>query len=254
MFHDQLALFGNRLLVDAEVPPDDLAPPADVEDTVELLRKVLSSAESFTGGQSTEGASEAPAELDRILDLLLTPLFDMCAACTEGLMPGQRAVFTLNCAHRVQSALALYDGAARRAAALEAQMEAHLQLLVQEQARSLLQRSGLGDVMLQLQGWESEDAATRGMAAAFAGLDAQTLQNSMAAFDKFLAAADFGLASPCNLLLGGKAREAVAERAVRYFLGLYGRLHGAVTATGSGYAAPAALVRRAPEQVEALLR
>lgn len=54
IFFDQLNIHANNMLVNVELPPDDLTPPTDVEATVDLLRKLLASHATYDDVGPTE--------------------------------------------------------------------------------------------------------------------------------------------------------------------------------------------------------
>jgi hypothetical protein len=164
--------------------------------------------------------------------------------------PIQRVI--LHNRYQIQSTLSVFDNTEERVKELEQQVSTHLELLVQEHAQSMLNRTGLAPVVLQLQTWEVEDAATRDPLVET--LPAATVAAATVQLDTYLSSANFGLAEPCEKLLSTRFRQLLSDRAVRYISGLYSRVYALVLAPENGYPNPASLLKRTPEQVASLLQ
>ena len=85
------------------------------------------------------------------------------------------------------------------------------------------------------------------------GLDPSAVKAAVGRLDAYLAAANFGLAFPCEMLLSTQMRTSVSQRSVKFVAGLYGRFHASVFAPANMYAEPSALLPRTPQQVSALM-
>lgn len=156
------------------------------------------------------------------------------------------------CRYQIQSTLSVFDNTEERVKELELQVSKHLELLIQEHAQSVLNKTGLSPVVLSLQTWEVEEPSQRGPLAK--ALSAATIIAATSQLDAYLSAANFGLAEPCDKLLSTRFRQLLSSRALKYISGLYSRIYALVLAPESGYTDAANLLKRTPEQVASLLQ
>lgn len=248
MFFDRLNIHANQLLVDVEPPPDDLAAPSEVEKALDLLREVLSCQDIYA-----DKTAKHEEDMGRILQCILDPLLEMCTISASSLSPSKGAVYLGNCIYQVETMLAVYDHTEERVKMLGSRVAEHLNMLVEDQAQNVLKRSGLSQVMLQMQSWEAEPDESRGPMSTVEGLDPSAVKAAVSRLDAYLAAANFGLAFPCEMLLSTQMRASVSQRSVKFVAGLYGRFYASVFAPANMYAEPNALLPRTPQQVSALM-
>jgi len=248
VFLNQLNVRANNLLANVELPPDDLSAPSDLEDALELLKNILSCKDTYM-----DSLGEQTEELKQIFNCILDPMVQMCTISASSLPPIRMAVYTLNCIYRIYTILSVYDNTEHWTDSLSQQSSSYIDTLVAEQARALLIKSGLRSAITLMQTWETEDTAARAPLSQTTGLDPETLRDAMGVFDRFLGMAEFGLSEEGEMLQSTKARASVQHGAVEYFIGLYSRLHGYVSAPEQGYRSAEQLMPRTPEQIKQLL-
>jgi len=248
VFFNQLNVRANSLLVNPELPPADLGAPADLEDALDLLKKILSSKDSYA-----DNMAEQMEELNKIFKCMLDPMIQMCTLSASNLAAVDMAVYISNCAYRMRTILSVYENTEKWMDTLQQQIATHIDVLAEEQTHALLSRAGLKTAVTQMQAWESEEPAARKPLSTVTGLQPQSIREAMTAFDVYLAAADFGLVDHCELLVSPRVRNLIQERSLAYLVSVYGRLHTHVTAADQGYTDAAAIMPRTPDQIKSLL-
>eukprot|EP00040_Diaphanoeca_grandis_P030263 m.178473 g.178473 ORF g.178473 m.178473 type:complete len:692 (+) comp31941_c0_seq1:198-2273(+) len=249
IFFDQLNIHANTLLVEVAAPPDDLSVPTEVDKALDLLRSVLACQDAYS-----DKSSDHVEDLEKILECVLDPLLEMCTISASGLSATKGAVYLGNCIYQVETTLAVYEHTEDRVKMLGQLVGEHLNLLVEEQAHTMLGRSGLGAVMLQMQTWEVEPEETRKPLSSIEELSPEAIKSAVDRLDNYLSSADFGLEHPCDLLLSSKMRNAVVDRSIKFIVGLYERFYNAVRDPTNAFVAPEKLLPRTPAQLTALMQ
>ena len=124
-----------------------------------------------------DSLGEQTDELSKILGTILEPMVQMCTLSASGLNPNRMAVYMLNCIYRIRTILSVYDNTEQWTESLASQSATYIDTLVEEQARSLLIKSGLRTLITLMQTWEVEDAAVRAPLSQTAGLDPQSVHD-----------------------------------------------------------------------------
>lgn len=249
VFLDRVNVHSANLLSNIELPSVDLSPISSLESTLGILRDILASHES-----SLERSETRQAELSKVLVCVLDPLLQMCILSASHLAACEMAVYMMNCVHRIQSVLTLYEFTDERVEMLEGQMAAYLDTLVHEQARTVLVKSGLGPLVTAMQEWETEvNQETRPPLSTVKDMDSQTVFLAMIKFDEFLSNADFNLFPQSDLLSSTRARLTIKDRGSSRFLRAYQRLYDHLHNPSNLYENPSRMVKRTPAQLESLL-
>eukprot|EP00054_Salpingoeca_dolichothecata_P024694 m.169099 g.169099 ORF g.169099 m.169099 type:complete len:652 (-) comp25102_c0_seq3:54-2009(-) len=249
IFFDALNVHANNLLVNVELPPGNLSPPETLERTLTVLRDILSSQDS-----SLAATQIKQAELEKVLSCVLEPLVQMCAVSASNLPAADMAVYMINCLYRIQSTLMVYDNTETRVEALEEQVNPHADALVDEQFKIMALKAGLLDVFTAHASWQAGRESDRLPASKYAGLHPEALQKASSRLDQFLASADFAPIAQINLLLSSRIRTSINEKVLAHFADQYTALHATVQKLDNEYPISSSLLRRTPDQVQALLK
>lgn len=244
MFFNSLNCHASKLLEKIELPPPDLSPTESLKETMSLLKDVLTSHDA-----SVIPLDARQADYSRIISCLVDPLLQMCNMSASHLNASDMAAYMINCIHQIQSTLAVYEFTDKHIEMLAGQTEAHLDTLISEQASFILARSGVGSLYTVYQ----ENRSQRVPLSSLHGMDAQSVKDAMAKFDKYLSSPDSLIMPQCNLLRTTRLRDTVHKRSVDAVCVTYKTLYEAILDERNKYADVKTLVPRTPDQVTSLL-
>ncbi|TPX69235.1 hypothetical protein SpCBS45565_g02494 [Spizellomyces sp. 'palustris'] len=230
-FFETLNANASQLLRFVQTPGADLLPPPAVRETVLQLREIMAIYD-----ESLVGSEQKEEDFADILTALLDPLSQMCVLGAASLPSIENAIYILNCLHHIQAALKLYPFTKVRVDDIEAQVDAQVDVLVNEEFTSVLKQSGLLSV-------------TR---AEPADITAPMLQETMAQLDAFLYGATMEISSSLAKLSRRKLAARVTQRAFRMFVEAYRELYTKVTDPAIKHDPPLPTPRTV-EEVETLL-
>ncbi|KAI0217702.1 Conserved oligomeric Golgi complex subunit 6 [Lamellibrachia satsuma] len=244
MFYNSLHCHASKQMEKVEFPPPDLGPTSALNKTLRLLQDILSSHDNSVVPLDTRRE-----HFSQILSCMMDPLIQMCSVSASHLSTVDMATYMVNCIYLIQSTLALYEFTDQRLEMLQAQVDAHIDTLVSEQASFVLNQSGLA----YLFGTVQQHQPKQGPLSALQGMDSVTVKAAMTKFDSYLASPDVYVMQQCALLLSTKLREAVKKRAVSLLCQAYQQMYSAILAAENKYPNPNTLVPRTPDQVSKLL-
>ncbi|XP_078489282.1 conserved oligomeric Golgi complex subunit 6 [Ciona intestinalis] len=242
LFFNSLQYLSSKLLDKVELPPNDLSSPRTLAETLNLLRDIFDSHDA-----SILPAKERHTDLVEVMSHLLDPLLQMCAMSASQLQPADMAAYIINCLHAIKSLLSLYEFADQRIEMLSAQIEAHLDTLVNEQAASILTRGGLANVYKLILNQEN-----KGRLLQVPGLDRQAMMNAFQTFDSVAFAPDDLILRQVTLLSSATLKEVATARANDLVVTAYGSVHEAFTDAKNGYN-PSTFSTKTPDQIRLLL-
>ncbi|CAG8601106.1 9616_t:CDS:10 [Ambispora leptoticha] len=241
VFFNTLNFRAEQLLRYVQTPGTDLLPPPAVKETILQLNEIMASYET-----SLVASSERERDFAGILNAILDPLLQMCEMGAKNLSRFNEAIYMINCLHYVQSALVAYKFTHGRVTTLEAQIEEHLEILVDEQYMNLLEQSGLAPLVRAL---ETKDENTP--LSLLPNMDTRSLTGLMARLDSFLTLGDAD-----NFRLSGNPKplvKRVNQRVSRLFVEAYKRLVDAIRDPKNRYEFPATILIRTVDEVETLI-
>jgi hypothetical protein len=244
MFFNSLTYQANKLLEKVELPPSDLGATALLNRSLQLLQDILSSHNS-----STVTPQERRIAISQIVGAVVDPLVQMCSVSASRLNTVDMATYMVNCLYLIQMTVGLYEFTEQRLEVLQAQIDAHTDTLVSEQASFILNNSGLAQVYSTVQQYQPD----QGRLSTLPSMDPVNIKLVMGKFDSYLASPDSLLLQQTQHLLSTKVREAVKKRSVEFICQVYGQIYVALTAATSGYDDINSLAPRTPEQVTKLL-
>ncbi|XP_030837791.1 conserved oligomeric Golgi complex subunit 6 [Strongylocentrotus purpuratus] len=244
VFFNALNVKASKLVDKVELPPADLGPTGSLTQTLSLLREILTSHDSSVVSMDTRQADFA-----KILGCVLDPLLQMCSLSASKLNPSDMAAYMINCLYAMQTTLSLYEYTDQRLEMLEAQVDAHVDTLVNEQASFVLTRVGL----LQIYSIAQQHLTTEGPLSSVHGMDSSSVRDGINRFDSFLGSPDSFTMPQIKLLHSTTVREKIHKRAVALICSAYELLHTAINHPANDYTEPGSIVKRTPDQIKSLV-
>ncbi|XP_053140952.1 conserved oligomeric Golgi complex subunit 6 isoform X2 [Hemicordylus capensis] len=244
IFFNSLSLHASKLMDKVELPPADLGPSSALNQTLVLLREVLTSHDSCVIPLDTR-----QADFVQVLSCVLDPLLQMCTVSASNLGSADMATFMVNSLHMMMTTLALFEFTDKRLEMLQYQIEAHLDTLINEQASYVLNRVGLSYMYNIVQQHKPE----QGPLANVPSMDSMSLKAAMVHFDRYLSAPD-GLFMPqINFLLSAAVKQQIIKLSTELVCRAYSEVYSAVMNPDNEYKDPETILHRSPHQVQALL-
>ncbi|XP_062578733.1 LOW QUALITY PROTEIN: conserved oligomeric Golgi complex subunit 6-like [Saccostrea cucullata] len=244
MFFNSLSCHANKLLDKVELPPADLSTPAALSQTMQLLKDVLACHDA-----SVVAIDDKKQDFKQILSCIVDPLVQMCSVSASRLNTIDMACYMVNCIYVMQTTLSLYEFTDTRLEMLQAQVDAQLDTLVNEQAAIVLNRVGLAEAYRTVQAYQPK----QGPLSLLQGMDSGTLKAAMMQFDSFLANPDALALPQCSLILSARIRESIKKRSMELINESYRILYDHIKNPANEYKEPQGIVPRTPDQVMKLL-
>eukprot|EP00058_Branchiostoma_floridae_P006355 XP_002591843.1 hypothetical protein BRAFLDRAFT_125333 [Branchiostoma floridae] len=244
LFMNSLNCHASKLMEKVELPPADLGPTAALTQTMALLREILSSYDS-----SVVPLDARRTDFTEVLSCVVDPLLQMCAMSASQLNPADMATYMVNCLYMMKTTLSLFEFTDQRLEMLSAQVDAHLDTLVNEQASFTLSHVGLAHMYSVVQQHQPRE----GPLSAVHGLDRNSIKTAMKHFDAFLASPDDLVLPQCKFLLSATLRDVVDKRSMDVIRQVYEQLYEAVTDSANKYEDPNDIMQRTPQQIRQLL-
>ncbi|XP_071838293.1 conserved oligomeric Golgi complex subunit 6-like [Apostichopus japonicus] len=244
VFFNALNVLASKLVEKVELPPADLGPTATLSQSLRLLQEVLASHDS-----SVVSMNLREQDFARILTSVLDPLMQMCTLSASRLNPADMATYMINCLHAMQTTLSLYEYTDQRLEMLEAQTDAHLDTLVNEQASFILSRTAL----LQVYSIILQHNPEEGPLASLPGMNTSAIKDGMNHFDSFLSTPDNYVLPQCEFIQSTAVREKIHQRAMSLIHGAYELMYTAIQNPINQYQETNSMMVRTPQQVKSLL-
>lgn len=244
MFFNSLTCHCNRLIEQAELPPAGLGPTEAVLQTLSLMREVLSCQDACLVSMN-----DRQQDVPQILQATVEPLLQLCHMTASKLATADMAVYMANCIYQMHSTLALFEFVDQWLEMLQAQMDAHLDTLVSEQASHIVSNLAMGAVYKILQDYQPK----QGPLINLPGCDSLAIQAIGNKLDTFLGSPDTLIIAQSQLILSASMRQALRKRSIEIVCDFYSQLYQAAHLTSNHYPEPNSLLPRSPEQVRSLL-
>jgi hypothetical protein len=259
--HDCLKVFYDKLKDDADrlqrappPPPSDLSPPPQIRDAVNKLKELIS-----TFNASLVPLNERAREFGPILQAIVEPLLHTCTlsatAGNSGGSAGTRmdlssmAVYMVNCISSLVNVLSAYEFTASRIEMLTAQIEAHMDTLVEEQTTQMLQSCGLAQKIGVIQYRDP----SKGLLSAEPGMERAAVTESAKAFEGSMVDPGVLVIPQCDKLVNPKLRSTARKNIATMLCNTYETFHAAVMLPQNGYENPMMIFKYSPEQVRTIL-
>ncbi|GBM06457.1 Conserved oligomeric Golgi complex subunit 6 [Araneus ventricosus] len=244
MFYNSLTCHCGKILEKIEMPPADLGPPEALKQTLTLLREVLSCQDACL-----VSIDDRQKDVPQILTTVIEPSLQMCHVSASKLASADMATYLANCIYLIHSTLMLFEYTDQHLEMLQAQMDAHLDTLVSEQASTIVGQLGLGALYTSLQDFQPK----HGPLSSLPGCDALAIQAAVKKLDSFLSAPDSLTIPQSILLLSASLRQALRKRSMELLFNAYTQIYEAVNLSSNNYMEPQLLLPKTPEQVRTLL-
>ncbi|XP_054707381.1 conserved oligomeric Golgi complex subunit 6-like [Uloborus diversus] len=244
MFYNSLTCHCNKILEKIEIPPADLGPPEALKQTLSLLREVLSCQDACL-----VSIDDRQRDVPQILSTIVDPLLQMCHVSASKLASADMATYLANCIYMIHSTLMLFEYTDQQLEMLQAQIDAHLDTLVSEQASTIVGQLGLGALYTSLQDFQPK----QGPLSSLPGCDALAIQTAVKKLDTFLTAPDSLTIPQSILLMSASLRQTLRKRSMELLCNAYSQIYEAVHLPSNSYMDPLLLLPRTPEQVKTLL-
>ncbi|ESO91200.1 hypothetical protein LOTGIDRAFT_209569 [Lottia gigantea] len=244
MFFNSLTCNANKLLDRVELPPSDLGPTSSLTQSLQLLRDVLACHDA-----SVVPIDDKKQDYKQILSCVVDPLIQMCSVSASRLNSIDMAAYMINGIYLIQSTLALYEFTDTRLEMLQAQIDAHVDTLISEQAAFVLNRVGLSSIYGTVQTHQT----SQGPLSSLQGLDGITVKSAMNKFDSYLASPDSLVLPQCSLILSALVRDNMKRRAIDLICQAYKQMYEGIYNPQNEYREPQSIVPRTPDQVVKLL-
>uniref|UniRef100_UPI00358F324D conserved oligomeric Golgi complex subunit 6 isoform X1 n=2 Tax=Myxine glutinosa TaxID=7769 RepID=UPI00358F324D len=244
VFLSTLAQHAGSMLDKVDTPSADLSPPALVNQTLTLLRELLTSQDAWV-----VPLDDRQAHFSQVLSCVLDPLLQMVSLEAGELQRPAMATFLVNCLHRVHGALTPHEVSDERLDNLQLQIDAHLDTLVSENASFVLSSAGLGSIYAFLQQRKGSQAPLSEEPT----LDVSSVKTAMMQFDRYLSSPDHLILPQLDLLLSATLREKVKKRSAEVICDAYEDVYTALTAPAQADGNLAAVIPRTSAQVRGLL-
>lgn len=246
MFFNNLNLVASRLLDKVEVPGPDLGPPSALLQMMKLLQEMLDSHAS-----SVVEVDSRQSEFKQIMTCLLDPLMQMCAMSASHLPAADMAAYMINCLHSMKYVLALYEFTEERIEMLSAQIDAHLDTLVNEQAAGVLTQSGIAVVYSEVQ--RSKSVAGAGPLSKQSGLGKDNIINALSSFEAYIASTEEFILPQVSYLASATLKEVATTRASDLVYNAYKTVYDILIDPINEYQDIAKIAVKTPEQIKVML-
>ena len=151
------------------------------------------------------------------------------------------AVYMSNCLYLIHTTLSLYEFTEPALEKLDAQMQAHMDTLVDQQAGQFLLKVGLMNC------YTASQAGTK-----LTEEELSALQNTTSRLTQFLSTPDTALLEQLTLLSSNRVRDSVRHRAMELFLAAYEQIYSSV-AVAVGAEKCSELLMHSPQQARSLI-
>lgn len=245
MFLNSLNIHATRLLDKIEAPNLELMPSVEFQKTLGLVKEIFDSYNT-----SVVSLSSKKGDYDQILDVVLEPMLQMCSLSAVNLSQIEMAVYMVNCVYTIQSMLSLYEYTDIKLEKLEAQVEALMDTLINEQAYFILTKTDLLDIYKGIQNY---DFKIQGPLINKLGMDTVSLRSAMTKFDAFLSKPDSLTIPQYNLIYGASLRSQLSSKSMKLVTDAYASIYKIISDPGNGYTNINSVAPRTPDQVAKLL-
>ncbi|KAG1863597.1 oligomeric complex COG6 [Suillus subalutaceus] len=181
VFFDAIEAHGRALLRISLVPDDpSLTPPLPILEHAQLLREIMQVYDSSLLDDTT---AEPGRTFNRILDVMLDPAMEMCAAAAEEKAryrpQWDRAVFVLNCWCYLQNVLEAFEFTSEKRRTIQEKIDGRVKSLEDEHYENILRDASLYDTVAIIKSKSPSDRLSH-------VLPAQQLQPTLARFSLWL--------------------------------------------------------------------
>lgn len=248
-FYQSISQQLNKLLETPPTPPPSLAPPSAIHQILNSLMEIMAVFDS-----SLVPHDEREREFTPILEAVLGPLLKTCTLSATVLTNEcDVAVYMVNCLGLIQNSLAGFSFSSARAEELQGQLDAHMETIVTEEARSMLQKCKLGSKLEIFQEWEKESKESRQPLSYVAHMDNRQLSTAMRSFEESLLDISTMVMPQCEKLFSSRLKSQARSQVYQMIIGAYTSLYNSIMDTSNKYESPSLIVPYEPKQLKTML-
>jgi len=251
VFFESVKAQCGKLLASPPAYPRDLSVALEVSEIIRRLAEVLKVRnEAPLTSLAERSASLSVVREEKfapVLDAFIEPVLQMCRQSASGLDRGDAAVYIINNLVAISNSLTCYDFTVKWVQRLAEELGEWTDLLVKEQANSILRRCGLAEKMELIErGGSSEGLANQ------PGMDLESLRHTLENFYKSM----FSLVMPeFDRITSSRLRTNARTSTAREIATAYESFYAAVRRPTSGYTQEQldGVLLHSPDQVRQLL-
>lgn len=243
VFYTSIHNYTTKLLNRIEEPPHDLSATESLTESLVLLKEILASRDASLIPMDIQ-----QDDLNTIVSSILDPLQQYCSESATRLDAVDMATYLTNCLYLMHSTISVYEFTDQHLEGLQAQLSAHTDTLVHQQASRFLVNSGLGPIHDAIHTKSSSIKLSE-----MEGMDPGTVKASIVLFRKFLSDPYRYLMPQIQLLLSPRLREDVQKKAKHLVVLAYEDIYKALHEPVNSYDDIESFKLQPPEQVKALL-
>uniref|UniRef100_A0A7M5XM40 Conserved Oligomeric Golgi complex subunit 6 C-terminal domain-containing protein n=1 Tax=Clytia hemisphaerica TaxID=252671 RepID=A0A7M5XM40_9CNID len=125
-----------------DLPPPDLSPSQVVNETLSLLKEVLSSHDT-----AVSSVSEQQSAYEKIMNCLLDPLLQCCMVAANRMNSADSATYMINCLHNVETCLGVFEFTDVKLDVLSTQIAIHVETLAKGASRIHIGALDIGNTL-----------------------------------------------------------------------------------------------------------
>lgn len=226
------------------VPPLDLSPPQILNDSLTRLVELCSTFNEMLVPPEQQESQFAP-----VLQAIVEPLLVVCQLSATSLTrPTDMAIFLINCTSALQEPLRQYNFTAARVEMMDGQIEAHMDTLVIEETKQLLETLKLSNVVAAVQNLREIPLSK------MPGMDANSVSQAIQTFESSLRAEEWVLPlHHCDQLKDTVLRNRARSGVCQMIYNSYSDLYKAVMDPANEYPQPEIIIRYAPDQMKTMI-
>ena len=234
MFYSTLNVQTSKLLESVEMPLPDLSPTSKANEILAFLQGILSSRDMTVLASDTQDQ-----DLKLILSSCIDPLIQYCNECVLSLGRLERAVYLINTLYLIQNTISLYEFTDAQVESLEFQIQSHMNTLIEEQEKGLLEAAGLSTLHHAVLKAEVSDEHFK-------------IEDKTEKIQKLISAPEQHQLVQCQLLSSTRLRDDIQHRSLEQFFTAYKSVYSAIV-TEKGETTAKLLLPYTPEQVMQIL-
>lgn len=242
-FYHLLKESGDELLHHPPGPPISLSPPHAVHEAMNRLVDIMASYDSSIISNESREQQFSP-----VLTAILDPLLQMCTLSATQLPAADMAVYMINCLSVIQNAILPYNFAGKRVEMLSAQIEAHMDTLVEEETSSILLNCGLAEKLSILKYRETDGPLSQ-----VHGMDHRSLIPPLRSFESSVFETGTLVMNQCDRVIQESLRTSAKNSVTTLIASAYATLYYAIMDPSNQYDSPLTILHYNPEQFGLLL-
>ncbi|KAI6209571.1 Conserved oligomeric Golgi complex subunit 6 [Aphelenchoides besseyi] len=229
MFFSVVSSTVQKILSNMNTPDYDLMPVHAIHQTLLLLRDILESQNDFAFTAVLDKKEMYTKIFSHVLDPLNQSIQLICSNLHN---PLDVAVYMLNCLNAIKTVIIMYQYTDAKLEMIKAQIEANEDVLVSEQASSILAKTE----MLQIYTKCIAHQPNQGPLSKISGMEQERIQQSLNAFNSFLDKPEGFQCHQTVKVSSSRSRETVQRRTFENVVGAYRIVHQKLADTSNLYA------------------